>query len=111
MHHVTCTLGLSSHVASCMISSDAQKYAAKKLLGWGFRPNTQLITCRPSKEHQDLKPAGECKGSKYVRTCSHLINPMFLEERQVISRVFETPLPYLTHTSAQAIQTTRSYKQ
>ena len=84
-------------------------------VGGGFRPNTRLITCRSSKEHQDLNPAGECKGSKYVRTCSHLENPMFLEERQVINRVFRTPLPYLTHASAQAIylyiQTVRSYKQ
>ena len=43
-----------------------------------FRPNTRLITCRSSKEHRDLNGVGECEGNKYVSTCSHLENPMFL---------------------------------
>ena len=40
--------------------------------------NTWLITCRSSKEHRDLNSVGECKGSKYVCTCSHLESSMFL---------------------------------
>ena len=46
--------------------------------GGGGVPNTRLITCRSSKEHQDLNGVGECQGSKYVSNCSHLESPMFL---------------------------------
>ena len=46
--------------------------------GGGGGPNTRLVTCRSSKENRHLNGIGECEGSKYVCTCSHLENPMFL---------------------------------
>ena len=86
-------------------------------VGGGFRPNTRLITCRSSKEHQDLNPAGECKGSKYVRTCSHLESPMFLwgTYASYQSSVREPPpLPYTrertSHTNHALVQTVGEHK-
>ena len=43
----------------------------------GF-PNTRLITCRSSKKRRYLNGVGECEGSKYVCTSSHIESPMFL---------------------------------
>ena len=57
---------------------------------WGA-PNTRLITCRFSKEHRHLNGVGECEGSKYVCTHSHIVRCSF-EGRPLSTECSETPV-------------------